>query len=179
MQRLIKSPAYHDIHWNLGVVVMPTLPSLVAQQVAITTACGAVSDDIIAETKMSFRRNFCDWLRWKLSEWQLSVQPVTKISSKWHFRFNDDHSQVSGFSCHNITFLEPTTVSSVDVNPPKYRKRYFYITTRYSKLWYLWCTIQNSYEYCCRILIINEFRYMAPQIKYHVLSERRKYVLNS
>ena len=42
------------------------------------------------ETKMSsFWRNFHHWLHWKLSFWQLSVQPVMKISSKWrHFRFS-------------------------------------------------------------------------------------------
>ena len=42
------------------------------------------------ETKMlSFWRNFNHWLHWKLSFWQLSVQPVMKISSKWrHFRFS-------------------------------------------------------------------------------------------
>ena len=32
--------------------------------------------------------NFHHWLHWKLSKWQLPVQPVMKISSKWwHFRF--------------------------------------------------------------------------------------------
>ena len=44
----------------------------------------------ITETKMSsFWWNFHHWLHWKLSFWQLSVQPVMKISSKWrHFRFS-------------------------------------------------------------------------------------------
>ena len=38
----------------------------------------------------SFWRNFHHWLHWKLSFWQLSVQPVMKISSKWrHFRFSE------------------------------------------------------------------------------------------
>ena len=37
-----------------------------------------------------FGWNFRHWLHWKLSEWQLPVQPVTKISSKWwHFRFSE------------------------------------------------------------------------------------------
>ena len=42
------------------------------------------------ETEMSsFWRNFHHWLHWKLSFWQLSVQPVMKISSKWrHFPFS-------------------------------------------------------------------------------------------
>ena len=43
------------------------------------------------ETKMSsFWWNFHHWLHWKLSKWQLPVQPVIKISSKWrHFRFSE------------------------------------------------------------------------------------------
>ena len=46
---------------------------------------------IITETEMSsFWWNFHHWLHWKLSKWQLPVQPVIKISSKWrHFRFSD------------------------------------------------------------------------------------------
>ena len=46
--------------------------------------------DHYTETEMSsFWRNFRHWLHWKLSFWQLSVQPVMKISSKWwHFRFS-------------------------------------------------------------------------------------------
>ena len=43
------------------------------------------------ETEMSsFWRNFHHWLHRKLSKWQLSVQSVIKISSKWqHFRFSE------------------------------------------------------------------------------------------
>ena len=41
------------------------------------------------ETEMSFWWNFHHWLHWKLSKWQLPVQPVMKISSKWwHFHFS-------------------------------------------------------------------------------------------
>ena len=45
----------------------------------------------ITETEMSsFWWNYHHWLHWKLSKWQLPVQPVMKISSKWrHFRFSD------------------------------------------------------------------------------------------
>ena len=45
------------------------------------------------ETEMSsFWWNFHHWLHWKLSKWQLPVQPVIKISSKWrHFRFSVGH----------------------------------------------------------------------------------------
>ena len=42
------------------------------------------------ETEMLlFWWHFHHWLHWKLSFWQLPVQPVMKISSKWqHFRFS-------------------------------------------------------------------------------------------
>ena len=45
----------------------------------------------VTETEMSsFWRNFHHWLHRKLSKWQLSVQSVIKISSKWqHFRFSE------------------------------------------------------------------------------------------
>ena len=45
----------------------------------------------ITETEMSsFWWHFHHWLHWKLSFWQLPVQLVMKISSKWqHFRFSD------------------------------------------------------------------------------------------
>ena len=39
----------------------------------------------------SFWWHFHHWLHWKLSFWQLPVQLVMKISSKWqHFRFSGD-----------------------------------------------------------------------------------------
>ena len=45
----------------------------------------------------SFWRNFNHWLHWKLSFWQLPVQPVMKISSKWrHFRFSGDVNPGTG-----------------------------------------------------------------------------------
>ena len=49
------------------------------------------------ETKMSsFWWNFHHWLHWKLSFWQLPVQPVMNISSKWRlFRFS-----VNGWTLH-------------------------------------------------------------------------------
>ena len=45
---------------------------------------------LYTETEMSsFWWNFHHWLHWKLSKWQLPVQPMIKISSKWrHFRFS-------------------------------------------------------------------------------------------
>ena len=40
--------------------------------------------------KSSFWWNVHHWLHWKLSKWQLPVQPVMKISSKWrHFCFSE------------------------------------------------------------------------------------------
>ena len=50
-----------------------------------------MADRLSTETKMSsFWWKFHHWLHRKLSFWQLSVQPVMKISSKWrHFRFSE------------------------------------------------------------------------------------------
>ena len=52
------------------------------------------------ETEMlPFWWHFRHWLHWKLSLWQLSVQPVMKISSKWwHFCF----SAISKQHCYGI-----------------------------------------------------------------------------
>ena len=52
--------------------------------------CTAVDFPTFTETVMpSFWWNFHHWLHWKLSKWQLPVQPVIKISSKRrHFRFS-------------------------------------------------------------------------------------------
>ena len=39
----------------------------------------------ISEMKMLlFWQHFHHWLQWKLSKWQLPLQPVMKIISKWH-----------------------------------------------------------------------------------------------
>ena len=36
-----------------------------------------------------FWQNFHHWLHWKMPKWQLSVQPVMKISAKWqHYHFS-------------------------------------------------------------------------------------------
>ena len=47
-------------------------------------------DHADTETEMSsFWWNFHHWLHWKLSFWQLQVQPLMKILPKWwHFRFS-------------------------------------------------------------------------------------------
>ena len=54
-----------------------------------------VSGQTDTESEMSsFWWNFHHWLHWKLSKWQLPVQPVIKISSKWrHFRFSGPGTQ--------------------------------------------------------------------------------------
>ena len=59
---------------------------MVCRLFGIKPECGPIT-----ETEMSsFWWNFHHWLHWKLSKWQLPVQPVMKISSKWrHFRFSD------------------------------------------------------------------------------------------
>ena len=39
---------------------------------------------IYTEMKLTFVRNFHHCLHWKMLKWQLPVQPMTKILSKWH-----------------------------------------------------------------------------------------------
>ena len=70
-------------------------PQITGDSSVCPSACigyqhNAYSSSTSTETKMSsFWRNFNHWLHWKLSFWQLPVQPVMKISSKWrHFRFS-------------------------------------------------------------------------------------------
>ena len=47
----------------------------------------------------SFWQYFHHWLHWKLSCWQLPVQPMMKISSKWrHFRFSALHNEPVWFT---------------------------------------------------------------------------------
>ena len=64
---------------------------------------------LFTETKMlSFWWNLHHWLHWKLSFWQLSVQPVMKISSKWrHFRFSvrDQHDV-----CYTVVHFQPDEI---------------------------------------------------------------------
>ena len=56
------------------------------------------------ETEMlSFWRNFHHWLHWKLSIWQLPVQPVVKVSSKWqHFRFSESPVMCKMCPSHDV-----------------------------------------------------------------------------
>ena len=56
----------------------------------------------------SFWRNFHHWLHWKLSFWQLSVQPALKISSKWrHFRFSDAQFLINWSAILNTALRYP------------------------------------------------------------------------
>ena len=75
----------------------------------------------------SFWWNFHHWLHWKLSKWQLPVQPVMKISSKWrHFRFsatvdfphkgrtsNGSYSEHLCFLCCQTEQIDERTVMEV------------------------------------------------------------------
>ena len=63
---------------------------MVGQYIMYEGILGLHVNTLYTETEMSsFWWNFHHWLHWKLSKWQLPVQPVMKISSKWrHFRFS-------------------------------------------------------------------------------------------
>ena len=52
-------------------------------------SCLVLSHHATLKWRCHFWSNFHHWLHWKLSCWQLPVQPVMRISSKcWHFHFN-------------------------------------------------------------------------------------------
>ena len=72
----------------------PILKWFFLQEIWYSAIQGQGITETITETEMSsFWWNFHHWLHWKLSKWQLPVQPVMKISSKWrHFRFSDGAS---------------------------------------------------------------------------------------
>ena len=81
------------LDWNLIVKQFPSWKSY-SRRISISIVSSAynpIQKAIYTETEMSsFWWNFHHWLHWKLSKWQLPVQPVMKISSKWrHFRFSD------------------------------------------------------------------------------------------
>ena len=67
-----------------------------------------------AETEiLSFSWNFHQWLHWKLSKWQLSVQPVMKISSKWwRLRFSlwAEKKYYCTFHSHQAIYVHDRTV---------------------------------------------------------------------
>ena len=74
----------------------------------------------ITETKMSsFWRNFNHWLHWKLSFWQLPVQPVMKISSKWRrFRFSDTVSSMVNVCIRYVIFWTKGEIfSQCEISP--------------------------------------------------------------
>ena len=63
---------------------------------------------VFIETKLSlFWWNFHYWQHWKLSFWQLPVQPVLKISSRWwHFLLNVIWMKLSPLSKSMLLFLQ-------------------------------------------------------------------------
>ena len=100
----------HD--WATGIILW-MCPANERCHYSVTpylTCWAHTQNDPYTETEMSsFWRNFRHWLHWKLSFWQLSVQPVMKISSKWwHFRkcHHFDEIFVTGCteSCHFDNF---------------------------------------------------------------------------
>ena len=73
------------------VIVIPVFQAVVRNsRIYCTQLFSKFVSFCSTETEMSsFWWNFNHWLHWKLSKWQLPVQPVMKISSNWrHFRFS-------------------------------------------------------------------------------------------
>ena len=89
----------------------------------------------------SFWQNFNHWLHWKLSFWQLPVQPVMKISSKWrHSRFSvcGGNSAVSGgFSSQSPAILKGNLCHDVIMSQ----------NTSYLKFWVVIWDLQRWYIY--------------------------------
>ena len=126
-----------------------------AAGLGLMTSNGNKTSVTSTETKMSsFWRNFNHWLHWKLSFWQLPVQPVMKISSKWrHFRFSVPHwflflySQVNTFVqvFHLIPLLHRHWVNYIIVLVP------------WQQSWRIWvifaCSFKFSIWYRCFTVI--------------------------
>ena len=84
--------------WN---VIIPTAQQLILEDLKSVERLTA----LINETEISpFWRNFDHWLHWKLSKWQLPVQPLMKISLKWWYlcHSNDQALSVMTYSFQNI-----------------------------------------------------------------------------
>ena len=78
--------------------------------------------------KSSFWWNVHHWLHWKLSKWQLPVQPVMKISSKWrHFCFS--------VCTHKRHTIHPTYHD--DVIKRKHFPRYWPFVRGIHRIWYI------------------------------------------
>ena len=74
---------HHWLHWKLSFFMkfssLAALEVVIFDEIFITGCTGSCH----------FWWNFHHRLHWKLSKWQLPVQPVMKISSKWrHFHFS-------------------------------------------------------------------------------------------
>ena len=108
---------------------------------SLVIGAGLAPSRTYIETEMSsFWWNFHLWLHWKLSNWQLPVQPVIKISSKWrHFRFSvcNHHGAanrsmcVSGMSRHR-SYKSSIVSSCIGRNHIIINSR----TSRYQIWWY-------------------------------------------
>ena len=103
---------------------------------------------LFTETKMSsFWWKFHHWLHRKLSFWQLSVQPVMKISSKWrHFRFSVSPNKL--LSKQTICRWFETPLGSCDVTSV------FLQTSARHRLWHIMDKWENVYP----IILILHYR---------------------
>ena len=81
---------YNHIPVHHGFIITPVDHSFVYVPRTGTTS---------TETeRSSFWWNYHHWQHWKLSKWQLPVQPVMTILSKWrHFRFSVVHGEPSTY----------------------------------------------------------------------------------
>ena len=73
------------IYAHIGWYCSYPLPCEIGYDVKHAFFWDATSSPYTGTKISSFWRNFKHWLLWKFSFWQLSVQPMIKISSKWSY----------------------------------------------------------------------------------------------
>ena len=103
------------------------------------------------EPEMPFWRNFHHWLHRKLSKWQLSVQPMIKISSKWHFRFSAPGLCLVIFPCELVPvdflfYIHFKTKGPVNASLTPFGQHFLNILTRLHISEYTGC--QKSVQWC-------------------------------
>ena len=103
---------------------------------------------------LSFWWNFHHWLHWKLSSWQLPVQPVMKISSKWqHFRFSVD-----------ALAMQRARTSAVMVLIRQYKQVLFFYV--WGRIWYASAiTVLRNYLKCRYIFYVSPNWFSMTRVK--------------
>ena len=148
----LSSNLNHGVNWPCTFVstgntlakshIFGVVRGSVSRTTLITQGQQAITN---TETEMSsFWWNFHHWLHWKLSKWQLPVQPMMKISSKWrHFRFSEAPCVILDAqfeACHTQTKSQQT--AHLRSECPKHVKIY-----SHNCFFRVWCFSHSSIWY--------------------------------